>query len=99
MSEKKQLTFIAETKAVDVEQGIFEAMISTEVVDRDGDIMVATGARTENFMRNPVVLFGHDYRQRWRLSLAAGSSRNSSSPNGRRRPVRMKCGACGLPAS
>ena len=62
-TEKKLFTFVAETKAVDVEQGIFEAMISTEALDRDGDVVMADGAKTSNFMKNPVVLFGHDYRE------------------------------------
>ena len=54
-------TFIAEIKAVDPEQGIYEAMVSTEGVDRDGDILEAMGAEIDNYLKNPVVLFGHQY--------------------------------------
>lgn len=54
-------TFISESKAIDPGDGIYEAMISTESVDRDKDILVATGANTDDFMRNPVVLYAHDY--------------------------------------
>ena len=54
-------TFAVETKEVDADQGIFEAMISTESVDRDGDIVVADGVELENFRKNPVVLADHRY--------------------------------------
>ncbi len=54
-------TLIAETKAIDAEAGIYEAMISTEDVDRDSDVIRADGADLSNYLRNPVVLFGHNY--------------------------------------
>jgi HK97 family phage prohead protease len=54
--------YAVESKAVDVEAGIYEAWVSTEDVDRDGDIMLADGADTSNYAKNPIVLFGHDYR-------------------------------------
>ena len=50
------------SKAVDVQKGIYEAWVSTEVVDRDGDILLADGAEVENYAKNPIVLFGHNYR-------------------------------------
>lgn len=59
----KKLAFSTVTRAVDPEAGIFEAMISTEGKDRQGDIVVASGGRFEAFMRNPVVLFAHDSSQ------------------------------------
>lgn len=37
------------------------AVVSTESVDRDGDVIHASGWQLDNFRRNPVVLFGHDY--------------------------------------
>jgi HK97 family phage prohead protease len=40
---------------------VFEAMISTEDVDRMGDIVRADGAKIDSFMKNPVVLWAHDY--------------------------------------
>lgn len=55
-------TYTVETKAIDAEKGIYEALISTESVDRDGDILKAEGADLTNFNKNPVVLFGHNYR-------------------------------------
>lgn len=55
-------TFNVETKAIDREAGIYEGMVSTESVDREKDILLANGAQIENYLKNPVVLFGHDYR-------------------------------------
>lgn len=54
-------TLVAETKAIDADAGIYEAMISTEDVDRDSDVIRADGADIESYLKNPVVLFGHDY--------------------------------------
>lgn len=54
-------TFPARTKTIDQEKGIFEVWISTEGTDRVGDIVRATGARLENYRKNPVVMYGHDY--------------------------------------
>lgn len=54
-------TFTVKTKAIDVERGVFEAMVSTESVDRDGDILQAAGADVSNYLKNPVVLWGHNY--------------------------------------
>ncbi len=47
--------------AIDVEQGIYEVMASVQTVDRQGDVLEATGALLDNYLRNPVVLYGHDY--------------------------------------
>lgn len=54
-------TYAVETKAVDEDQGIYEAMVSTEAVDRDEDVLLASGADIANFLKNPVVLWGHNY--------------------------------------
>lgn len=52
--------FSVVSKAIDIEAGIFEAMISTETVDRQGDIVRATGAKLDNFLKNPVVFWAHN---------------------------------------
>lgn len=36
--------------------------ISTDSVDRDGDTIAVDGWELDNFLKNPVVLFGHNYR-------------------------------------
>ena len=36
------------------------AKISTISVDRDGDVMLPSGAQLDDYNKNPVVLFGHD---------------------------------------
>lgn len=59
----KHKTYTVEHKAIDIEAGVYEAMISTEERDRDGDIMIASGVLLENYLKNPVVLFGHNYRE------------------------------------
>jgi HK97 family phage prohead protease len=59
----KHKTFAIDTKAVDAEAGIYEGMISTESIDRDEDIVMGAGAQLSNYMKNPVVLFGHNYRE------------------------------------
>ena len=38
----------------------FTATASTEAIDRDGDILRASGWKLKNYKRNPVVLWGHD---------------------------------------
>ena len=62
MKRKQRKTFeISGKKAIDEEAGIYEVMISTEAVDRDGDIVEAAGADISSYTKNPVVLFGHKY--------------------------------------
>lgn len=54
-------TFPTVSKTIDKEAGIYEAMISTESVDRMGDIVRAAGCQFEDYLKNPVVLLGHNY--------------------------------------
>lgn len=39
-----------------------EFVITKEVVDRDGDVVEIAGFDTKEFMKNPVFIYGHDYR-------------------------------------
>ena len=41
---------------------IAEATISTAGRDREGDEIVSSGIDTESFLKNPVVLYAHDYK-------------------------------------
>lgn len=42
-----------------------EIMISTPSVDRDRDRVLPEGARIDNYMKNPVVQWGHNYHEPW----------------------------------
>jgi HK97 family phage prohead protease len=60
---KKDKKFLdIEVKAVEGERSLwFNA--STEDRDRDGDVLVAKGWKLQNFKKNPVFLWAHDYRR------------------------------------
>ena len=57
--ETKFKEFIVESKTLD--DGSYEAVITTSAKDRQGEIIVSTGMDVGNYMKNPVVLFAHDY--------------------------------------
>lgn len=42
---------------------VFEAIASTAALDRDREVLLPRGVLIENFMKNPVMLHIHDYRQ------------------------------------
>lgn len=59
--------FVAKTKAAsDEDTGTFEVCISTNDIDRHGDVIDQSGWSFERYMKNPVVLWGHDY---WSLPI------------------------------
>lgn len=45
----------------DLGEGVLEAVITTNSVDRQRENIVTTGIDTKAYMDNPVVLWGHDY--------------------------------------
>jgi hypothetical protein len=45
------------------ESKTYRAIASTAALDRDREVLLPKGAITENFMKNPVMLFIHQYRQ------------------------------------
>lgn len=51
----------ATTKASDEDSGTFEVVITTENVDRMGEVIKSDGWDIDNYMKNPVVLWGHDH--------------------------------------
>jgi len=56
-------TYEAETKVVeDKGRRVLNVTITTNTVDRDGDIVEPKGISLTNFRKNPVVLMAHDYR-------------------------------------
>ncbi len=61
------IDFIAKTKSASEEDtGTFEVCISTNDIDRHGDVIDQNGWSFERYMKNPVVLWGHDY---WSLPI------------------------------
>ena len=60
-------TFTVESKVIDFDTGVYEVMVSTEGVDRDGDIILALGVDIDSYLKNPVVLYAHDY---WDMPVA-----------------------------
>ncbi|MBW2672141.1 MAG: HK97 family phage prohead protease [Deltaproteobacteria bacterium] len=61
---------------ISIKQGDQDTLIftiSTRTQDRDEDILEPNGCRLDNYMKNPVVLFAHDYR-----SLPIGRSKSVS---------------------
>ena len=57
--ETKFKEFVVESKTLD--DGSYEAIITTSAKDRQGEVVISTGLDVGNYMRNPIVLFAHDY--------------------------------------
>ena len=51
-----------EVKNINLDERTFDAVASTESVDRDGDIIRSSGWKLTNFKKNPVILWAHDYQ-------------------------------------
>jgi hypothetical protein len=55
-------TYLAsETKVADGEDRTLVVKISTSTPDRSHDIVRAEGVQLDNYVKNPVVAFGHNY--------------------------------------
>lgn len=54
---------IFNVKAEELEERTVRFKISSEVVDRDGDILIAKGCNFENFQKNPQFLGFHNYHE------------------------------------
>ena len=52
--------FTSEVKVDDAERTV-TAVISTGAIDRDKEVLLPKGLDTENYMKNPVVMWAHDY--------------------------------------
>lgn len=57
MNELRTLT----VKAASTGDRIIRFIASDESMDRDGDIVTTTGWKLDNYLKNPVVLYGHEY--------------------------------------
>lgn len=51
------------------ENGEFEVIATTQDVDRHGEVIRIDGWEMENYMKNPIILFGHDY---WNMDCIVG---------------------------
>ena len=60
MPETLRKVYDCETKKLD--DYTFEFTASTEAIDRDGEVIEAKGWDLKNFKKNPVIMYGHDYR-------------------------------------
>lgn len=80
MSKKYFAT--TEVKAINEEDRILRFTASTEDQDRDGDIITVDGWDLKNYLKNPVVLFGHNY---W--DLPVGKTVNIQKDNVNKRLV------------
>lgn len=49
-------------KAVDMGEGVYQFIASTDGVKRDGNIVMNSGWHFDNFARNPAFIWCHDYR-------------------------------------
>jgi len=54
-------------KVTKIERNGDEIVINTGTVDRDHDRVFPDGAYLENFLKNPVLLWGHNYREPWAI--------------------------------
>lgn len=61
MPEQKQFREYIVTKETTDEENTATAAISTDTIDRDREVLLPKGAELENFQKNPVVLWAHDY--------------------------------------
>ena len=54
---------VADSKSGDNPDAPVTFVLSTDEVDRHGDVISAEGWRLESYLRNPVLLWAHDYRR------------------------------------
>ena len=61
--KKVYKSYRAETKAIEDKEGYIKAVVSTEAIDRDGEVILskAWGNTLGEFMKHPVLLSSHDY--------------------------------------
>ena len=56
-------TFVADEVKAEGEGRTIRFRITTDAVDRERDILSPAGWKLDNFLKNPTVLWAHDYRQ------------------------------------
>jgi len=53
-----------ETRDIDIDEKTLVVTISSKAKDRMGDVLDSRGVRLENYRKNPVVLWAHDYKSK-----------------------------------
>lgn len=53
--------FVSDDTKIDADERSVTAIITTDGVDRDREVLLPKGADVEQFSKNPVVLWAHDY--------------------------------------
>lgn len=66
--EKHQTVYFDSVKAKEIDTGdgkktVYPFVLTSEIVDRDGDVVVVKDMNIDNYKKNPVVFFEHDTRQ------------------------------------
>jgi phage head maturation protease len=67
-TEKHQVFYIDSVKSKEIEvdgqtKTVYPFVLTSEIVDRDGDVVVINDLNIDNYKKNPVVFFEHDTRQ------------------------------------
>ena len=52
-----------EIKSIDPSNGTFKVIASDETLDRHWETLIASWCKFDNFAKNPIMLFGHNYRE------------------------------------
>jgi len=60
--QKKDMLFLATRSWQEQGRKYVEGVASDETVDRAGDVILATAWQLDNFLKNPVLLWAHDYK-------------------------------------
>ena len=62
--------YTAKSVQADDDARTITAVINTSAVDRAGEVVLPKGAQLKNYMKNPVVLYAHDYSSKpWAKAL------------------------------
>jgi len=76
MTEK----FIANFKIIEERENGGRIRINTDAIDRDKDRVFPSGAVLDSYLKNPVVQWGHNYRDPWAtIGRTLGIERSSAS--------------------
>ena len=76
---EKVAPMFAEIKAAGDDSGTFRVIATTQGKDRDGEIVLQEGLDITNFMKNPIILFGHNY---WDLPIGKATKVEKNSETG-----------------